>query len=456
MSLQRVAMKLPLINPVYRPACMGRRRAGLCAALLAGVLVGLATVGSVHAQGLLVTRSEAARVGLNRAWFAQVPVDQARSRVTNWYLYYGNLYCVTDSGLVTALDAETGARLWTKRFGQPGVPALGPAANDEYLGVVSGSKLYIMNRANGRLLWTRDLGSAPSSGPALTRKYAFVAMVTGRIEAYKLDEPEKQPWYYQSKGRTHLQPTTTGNFVSWPTSLGILYVCRADDPAVRFRLESNDDIVTSPAEKAPYLYIASLDGNLYCMEEEGGLQKWRYTTGYAIVSSPAIVGDRAYVASLEPVLHAVDAATGTALWKAPGVSHFGAQGKERVYASDQFGNLLILDLKTGQPIGGLRTAEGLHTLVNDQSDRLFLVNDRGLVQCFHELDAEQPTVYRVPPTAEATEPADGKKPAPAEAPAEATEAAPEATEAPEAGAEEPAAPEEPAAAPDDNDNPFDN
>ncbi len=419
-----------------------------------GTLVG---VQGARAQSVLTTQSEAARHGLVRAWFAQVPVDAARSRVTNWYLYYDRLYSVTDSGLLTALDAETGARLWTKRFGRPGVPALGPGANQKDLGVVSGSRLYVLDRDDGRLQWSHDLGSAPSAGPALTSKYAYIALVTGRIEAYKLDDPKLQPWYYQSKGRTHLRPTTTGHVVSWPTSIGYLYVCRADNPEVLFRLESKDDIVTSPAEKAPYLYIASLDGNLYCLEETTGHEQWRYTAGFPIESSPAIVGDRAYVASLEPELHAIDVATGKALWKAPGVSHFGAQGKDRVYASDRFGNLLVLDLKTGQPLGQMQTAEGMYTLVNDQSDRLFLVNDHGLVECFHELDVAQPTMYRQPPTAKAEkEPEKEAAPAPAATPEQPPEPAPSAATSPFGAPAADDGEPPPAAEPDVDDNPFNN
>lgn len=413
---------------------------------------------AVGAESPLIAQSEAARHGLTRAWFAQVPVDVTRSRVTSWYLYFDRIYSLTDSGIVSALDAETGALLWSKRFGRPGVPPLGPAANQDSLAVISGSKLYVLDRETGRLRWSRSVGSAPSAGPALTREYAYVALLSGRIEAYKLDDPDVQPWYYQSKGRTHLRPTTTGNVVSWPTSIGHLYVCRADDPEVLFRLESNDDIVTSPAEKEPNLYIASLDGNLYCLNEITGREQWRYTTGYPVESSPAIVGDHAYVASLEPVLHSVNATTGQALWKVPGVSHFGAQGKERVYASDRFGNLLILDLKTGQPLGRIRTVQGLHTLVNDQSDRLFLVSDHGLVQCFHELDAAEPTMYRQPWTEEPetdAKPAAGEAaPAPVEPSSEDREAAPEAEDAPA----DDAAPEADAdaeAAPEEDDNPFD-
>lgn len=415
----------------------------------------------VAGEGLLVTTEDAARLGLERAWFAQIPVDSSRTRVSKWMLRGTRLYGVSDSGIVTALHAETGETLWTKQVGRPGFPAFGPGANPKYLGVVSGAKLYMLDRADGRLLWSRDLGSAPSSGPALTQDYAYVALMTGRIEGYRLDDPSVQPWYYQSKGRTYLQPTTTGQVVSWPTSEGCLYVSRANDPNVLFRLETGDDIVTSPAESEPHLYIASLDGYLYCVDELTGREEWRYSTGFPIVSSPAVVDKTAYVASLEPTIHAVDAETGAEQWLVYGASHFAARGKNRVYASDDHGNVLALDGKTGEKLGQLKVGTGFETLVNDQSDRIFLVSGRGLVQCLREADADQPTMYRKPLDVDVQAAAAEKKGEradegspfeavePAEAPAEAAAAETPATE--EDAVEAPPAEEAPA---EEDDNPF--
>jgi outer membrane protein assembly factor BamB len=362
---------------------------------------------------MLVTHDQAARHGLERAWFAQIPVDASRSRVTTWYLYHDRIYGVTNSGIITALNAETGEQLWLKQVGKPGYPAFGPGANTDHLGVISGSKLYLLNRHDGRLEWARQLGSAPSSGPALSDEYAFVALVTGRIEGYQLDDPKTQPWYYQSKGRTYLRPTVTGSIVSWPTAEGYLYVSRADEPGILFRLETSADIVTSPASMDPFLYVASRDGYLYCVHQLTGEEQWRFSTGYSIDSSPAIVAKQAYVASVEPALYALDAQTGRELWMMPGVSHFAAEGKERVYASDRYGNLLVLDAKTGNPVSRMQVGEGLSTLVNDQSDRIFLANDRGLVQCLREIGVTQPTFYRTPPApgdAAATPTASGEEP----------------------------------------------
>jgi hypothetical protein len=453
------------MNPTLWNCSLLRRTFGLPTALLVfAALMGLGTE-SLQAEGPLVTREMAASKGLERAWFAQIPVDPSRHRVTTWYLYYDRIYGVTDSGVITALNAETGEQLWAKQVGRPGHPAFGPGANADYISVVSGGKLYVLDRHTGRMKWIRELGSAPSSGPALSNDFAYVALVTGRIEGYKLDDPKTQPWYYQSKGRTYLRPTVTGNFVSWPTTAGYLYVADANNPRILFRLQTSADIVTSPAQQTPYLYIASLDGYLYCINELTGDEEWRYSTGYSITSSPAVVGDMAFVASFEPALHAIDSKTGAEKWVAPGVSHFAARGKDRIYASDAYGNVLILDAATGRPAGRLPVAEGLTTLVNDQTDRIFLVNDRGLVQCLHEIGANEPTLYRqpiAPPAAEEDATANGEKPPAAPTEPAADEPAEPATDAPAPadeespfGADEPAADEAPAVeeAPADDD-PF--
>jgi hypothetical protein len=181
-----------------------------------------------------------------------------------------------------------------------------------------------------------------------------------------------------------------------------LYVCEAEGPEISFRLETNDDIVTSPAEFPPYLYIASMDGYLYCMNEHTGRESWRFSTGYAIISSPAIVGNQAYVASQQPALHAIDAATGKERWHVRGASHFAAQGKNHVYASDRSGNLLAIDLEDGALTGKIRVAEGTFTLVNDQTDRIYLANDEGLIQCLHEIGATEPIAHRPSATEEAS------------------------------------------------------
>jgi hypothetical protein len=125
----------------------------------------------------------------------------------------------------------------------------------------------------------------------------------------------------------------------------------------------------------------------------------------------------------------------------------------------------VLDSKTGNPVSRMAVGEGLSTLVNDQTDRIFLVSDGGLVQCLHEIGAEAPTVHRQPEAPAADEDTPPAAPGAEAAAAPAVEGDAPAAEAPEAdeaspfemeeGAAAEEAPEEEAGeAPADEESPF--
>ncbi len=343
----------------------------------------------------LVTFEKAGRHGLERAWFAQVSVDLTRGRVSQCTLHNDQLFALSTSGTLQALNSETGETLWTVRVGTPNGAFAGPSINEKYVALTSGTRLYVIDRKDGHVLWTRLLGGAAAAAPALSQRYAFVGLMNGQVEGYPLEDLAVPVWRHRSIGRIFYSPMVTGSVVCWPTDRGYLYVAQNDRPRVLFRVETNDEIVASPAELEPYLYVASRDGYLYCLHERSGAELWQFSAGYPIVKKPVVVGNLAYVASEQPALHAVDSKTGRLLWSAVGATQFVAEGALHVYGMDRYGTLLILDKESGGVVGRLDTGEGTTALVNDQSDRIFLVSDRGLVQCLRERDSRQPTYYRL-------------------------------------------------------------
>ena len=363
--------------------------------LLAFALL-MAGTSSSYAQHL-VANPKAARLGLHRAWFAQVRVDPTQQKVLQWVLDNDRLFALASDGTVQAIHTETGEILWTTEgAGQP--HAIGIAANSKYVAMLGASRLYLLDRTDGQILWTRQIGGPTCAAPALSETHAFVALINGRIEGYPLDKPTTYAWQYQSHGHTFECPTVTGKILSWPSDRGVLYVAQTDGPRVKFRVAANDEIVVPPAEQAPYLYVGSLDGYFYCFHETSGSERWRYATGFAITSPPAVIGNKAFVASEDATLHAVDATTGKLLWQADGVTKFVALGKHHTYGMDRYGALMVLDNETGVLAGRLSIAAGSSALVNDKSDRIFLINDHGLVQCLHEVDAHAPTWHRAAKT----------------------------------------------------------
>ena len=95
----------------------------------------------------------------------------------------------------------------------------------------------------------------------------------------------------------------------------------------------------------------------------------------------------------------------------PDVTDFATQGLKNVYGLDEFGRLLIVDIETGRYVGTLPGAN-YSAVFNEDSDRIYLVNDRGLVQCLHEIGADEPTMFSALPPAEEKETAPAVEAAP--------------------------------------------
>jgi outer membrane protein assembly factor BamB len=379
--------------------------------ILPGALTALSTM-EVRAKPdrRLVSQEEARHLGLERAWFAQVQLDRSRNRVERAVLTRDRLTVLTSSGVVQEFNALTGETLWTATIGNPLHPSLGPAANDKFVALVNSSTLYVLDRAYGRPIIVRPVGGAPGAAPALTNAYVFVPLVNGRIEGYPLGEQKLTPWYYQSFGRAMVPPLATANTFVWTTDSGHMYVGYVEEhPGVRFRLETGSEIIASPAYRKPYIYAATISGETFAMNEATGARRWKYATGFTVSRAPAAIAgrpaasggpaeieDRVYVTSEEPTLHCINAETGAGLWEAAGVAQFAAASRNRVYGVDDFGGLVVLDATTGSLIGHLPTGGTINALVNDQTDRLYLVSQEGTVQCLHEIGAKEPFYHVVP------------------------------------------------------------
>jgi len=83
---------------------------------------------------------------------------------------------------------------------------------------------------------------------------------------------------------------------------------------VEWKFATGGPIITSPAVADGVVYIASLSGYLYAVDQETGAEKWKFKSRMPIASSPAVQDGAVYFVSSTGALAAIDAATGQAKW----------------------------------------------------------------------------------------------------------------------------------------------
>lgn len=311
------------------------------------------------------------------------------------------LYAVTDRGMVHAIDAESGRTLWATVVGRRDYPTERPDANEDYLAVLNGSSLYLLTRATGELVWVRQIHGVPAAGPGISPSYVVVPTYTGNVEVYDIEDTRRLPEMYMSNGRALIQPTVTARSIVWPTDRGMLYVTPADNHGIRYRLEAKNTIVAPASFFTPnQLFVASIDGYVYCLHEISGDELWRFSAGEGIATTPVPTADTVFVVSEAMNMYAINRETGELRWTAPYVKRFIACSKDRLYCLGMADRPEILDIKTGGRIAILEPTLLDIYYPNLQTDRILVGTHSGVLQCLREIGQRWPLIHAGLPEAE--------------------------------------------------------
>ena len=212
---------------------------------------------------------------------------------------------------------------------------------------------------------------------------------------------------------------------------------------LRYRLSTDAPIVTKPAYLLPdpkvtgdsgLIFAVSNNGYVYAIVEKTGDTLWQFSTGEPIVERPAVIENHLYVPTELGGMYCLDVKAGQKpLWWAPNVIQFVAASQTRVYATDKLGRILVLSAQTGALLDVLAMQGIPLKMFNVDTDRIFLADHMGLIQCLHEVEQTEPLVHEK-----------DRKLAVAEA-EKATKKTRGAATGPAAPEKEPAAPKEPKA-----------
>lgn len=317
------------------------------------------------------------RLNLQMNYRLYVPMDGRRDGIVTVQLHRGDLFVQTRSGLVTLVDAETGAALWRQRVGREYVAEHGLAFNSREVYVVNNVYLYALDRLTGAVNWYYRLPEGVSAPPVADEELIYVPTSTGRITAYLLPRPdlaagrptrriETREERYRRMGAirpdtvgststiSHLTTTTreastseeaagprptriwsevtslrlelpmvvTHDRVVLPTANGMVLALGKQPMSggaatVSFRFPTESTIRMPAGYSDGVAYIGVEDGDLYAVETAGGRLRWRYTGGVPISRRPAATDEDVYIVTARQGMTRLDRATGLPKWRIP-------------------------------------------------------------------------------------------------------------------------------------------
>jgi outer membrane protein assembly factor BamB len=193
--------------------------------------------------------------------------------VVNGVVYISSGDATSGAGTVYALNASTGALLWSV-FRPTAVKSSLAVANGVVYFGDDGGEVSAVNASSGTLLWAYDTADVVQSSPAVANGVV-----------------------YFGGGRS-----------------GTIYALNASTGALQWNYATGRFVQSSPAVANGVVYIGSGDFNVYALNASTGGLLWRAATGNNVPSSPAVANGVVYVGSTDGTVYALNASTGAILW----------------------------------------------------------------------------------------------------------------------------------------------
>lgn len=225
------------------------------------------------------------------------------------------------------------------------------------------------------LSWYYNIGNWPSS-PSISNGIVYVSSLDNYVYALDVDTGGSLKWKYKTDGwgvQTSIStPAISGNilFVGGIGGDKNVYALDANTGVLKWKYLTGDVIGSSPTVSGGVVYIGSGDSNLYAFDANNGSLLWKYKTGSAVLSSPAVSGGVVYVGSYDTYIYALDASTGTLVWRyrtggvvisspavSGGVVYVGSDDTY-IYALDANTGVLKWKYKTGAKVAASSAISG--------------------------------------------------------------------------------------------------
>ncbi|MBC7330212.1 PQQ-binding-like beta-propeller repeat protein [bacterium] len=277
--------------------------------------------------------------------------------LTSPILNGGKLFVPFLNGFVRCVDANNGKMLWETKLPQPISGHLTFA--DGKLFVPASQYLFALNE-KGEIIWQRKLGGNLESRPLIMGKNLLIGAWDKNL--YFLNVENGEIIWQKEQARSRYYSPATSSPLLWNNKLlltqpydnstrkgGLLAL--DDKGELIWQIDGNFGYST-PVIDGDRLFIASMEGNLYCVSPEGKVLWKTNLANPCFNSRPVIKGEIIYIVSFNNVLFCVDKNSGKILNKKALAKDSCCIStpiivEESMLIGDMMGNLYFI------PLGGL-------------------------------------------------------------------------------------------------------
>jgi outer membrane protein assembly factor BamB len=201
------------------------------------------------------------------------------------------------AGAVVAVDAK-GKTIWTRKVGA--VFSSAALAGGRVLCGSDDGSLHALDAATGAVVWSARLGAKVRASPAVGADAAIVGAFDGRVAAVRIADGT-EAWSSAIGHAVYSSACLAGEIAVLGCHEGHLHGLDVRTGAPRFETPTRGPVVSSPVAAGAFVIGASTDGNIYLLDASGGVLDRQPLAAGGIQSSPALDGVDVAIGSAEGI-----------------------------------------------------------------------------------------------------------------------------------------------------------
>lgn len=398
------------------------RRAAMWFVVIGG-LFSLTYCGRLVADDLASVELD--HLNLDVRWTAQTVLNAGRDKIRHVTNDEELVFVQSTAGVVTALNAENGRRMWSAQVGLTDEFSMAAVTNKDTILIVTGPVVNGLNKFTGDELFQYHLSSQPSDTPAMDEYSFFIPLMDGSVAGYSLKTlthlerfgnlpagvARPMAWRFVCGDRVRFSPVPGTEAIAVATESGSLHAmhgtgAQAGKALYQLLLRSpmSAPLVSVRRGSKESLIAVSADNRVFSIGfTRGARMLWTWPLSRPVTETPVAIGDDVFITTNGSGLIVLSldegrpqtAEDGTP-WNVANISAVLAVSAGRVYAVDNNNLLLAIDRKTGQVAGRVSAHEHPVRVRNSLTDRIFLSTAAGGVVCLAEKDSDFATYHQNP------------------------------------------------------------
>jgi outer membrane protein assembly factor BamB len=317
----------------------------------------------------------------------------------------GVLYAGAKNGRFFALDSKTGARKWVFQA-DAAITSTAAVGDGRIFFETDANTIYALD-LDGHELWHRATGGdLPfdamagfqtvedwdywASSPLLEDGELFAGSGDGKI--YALDAATgKEIWTFATQGRVRSSPASDGKTIYAGSFDGRLYALDRKTGKLRWSFQTlgnkvfpQGSIQSSPTLAEGFVLFGARDYNLYALDAKTGREVWHQSVKNSWVpSTPAVDKGSVYTGSADGrAAFAYDLKTGKLLWTTPLdnlVFSSPVIARGRLYLATMGGSVFAMDAQTGKIVGYTLTEDRVLSTPWIEDGTIYFGNNDGFI-----------------------------------------------------------------------------